>query len=65
MDFADISWIFIRFHHIYYGIRTTVFVGVVVATRGELQKAKYPCVMSNYKIFSLKGAQVPVGDHKH
>jgi hypothetical protein len=42
-----------------------VFVGEVVATRGEPQKAEYLYVRSNYKLFSSEGAQVPVGDHKH
>jgi flavin reductase (DIM6/NTAB) family NADH-FMN oxidoreductase RutF len=37
----------------------TVFVGEVVATRGEPQKAAHLYVTSNYKFFSLEGSRVP------
>jgi len=38
----------------------TVFVGEVVATRGEPQKAGHLYVTSDYKFFSLEGLRVPV-----
>jgi len=38
----------------------TVFVGEVVATRGEPQKAEHLYVTSNYEFFSLEGLRVPV-----
>ena len=37
----------------------TVFVGEVVATRGEPQKAGHLYVTSNYEFFSLEGSRVP------
>ena len=37
----------------------TVFVGEVVATRGEPQKAGHLYVTANYKLFSLEGSRVP------
>ncbi|HXY87866.1 MAG TPA: flavin reductase family protein [Candidatus Acidoferrales bacterium] len=37
----------------------TVFVGEVVATRGDLSKVKHLYVTSDYKFFSLGGSQPP------
>jgi len=41
----------------------TVFVGEVVATRGEPQKTAHLYVTSNYEFFGLEGAQIP--DNRH
>jgi flavin reductase (DIM6/NTAB) family NADH-FMN oxidoreductase RutF len=37
----------------------TVFVGEVVATRGEPQKARHLYVTSKFELFSLEGSRVP------
>ena len=37
----------------------TVFVGEVVATRGEPQKAEHLYVTSKYEFFGLEGSRVP------
>jgi hypothetical protein len=42
-----------------------MFISEVVATRCEPQKVQYLYVTPNYKFFSLEGAKVSVGDHKH
>ena len=42
----------------------TVFIGKVVATRGDPQKAGHLFVTADYKFFSLEGLRVPVdGPH--